>query len=204
MKPVREIRSRTTVLPNENVDTDQIIPKQFLLGVGRDGLGKGAFYDWRYLEGGEYKPNPEFELNLPRYAGAKILVTGDNFGCGSSREHAPWALCDMGFRTIISTSFADIFYNNSIKNGLLPAVVSPAGLEKLNREMQEHPGLEITVDLPARTLTASTGMTLPFAIEEHARHSLLNGLDDIALLMESDERIKAFEEKSKRDFPWLL
>ncbi len=203
MEPLTTFTGLTALMDRVNVDTDQIIPKQFLRGVSKEGLGKGAFYDWRYLVGDEYKPNPEFELNLPRYEGAQILVAGDNFGCGSSREHAPWALCDMGFRTVISTGFADIFYNNSIKNGLLPALVSAADLAKLMEEIRDHVGLEITVDLPARTLTTSKGTACSFRIEDHAGHSLLSGLDDIAVTMEFDARITAFEEKSRKDFPWL-
>ena len=186
-----------------NVDTDQVIPKQFLVGVNRDGLGKFAFFDWRYLEADENRPNPEFELNLPRYQGAAILVTGDNFGCGSSREHAPWALTDMGLRTIVSTSFADIFYNNSIKNGLLPAVVEPADLAALMAEVRDNAGLQITVDLPSQKLTTATGASYSFTIEGHAKHSLLNGLDDIAVTLEHEAKISAFEEKSKHTFPWL-
>jgi 3-isopropylmalate/(R)-2-methylmalate dehydratase small subunit len=203
MEPLTTFTGLAALMDRVNVDTDAIIPKQFLKGVGRDGLGPSAFFDWRYLEADETRPNPEFELNLPRYRGATILVAGDNFGCGSSREHAPWALTDMGFRTVVSTSFADIFYNNSIKNGLLPAVVEPDDLARLMAEVREHAGLEISVNLPAQTLTTSTGLSIPFRIEAHAKHSLLNGLDDIGVTQQYRDKIEAFERKSKEAFPWL-
>ena len=203
MEPFKTFTALAALLNRVNVDTDQVIPKQFLVGVNRDGLGRNAFYDWRYLDGGEYKPNPEFELNLPRYQGAQVLVAGDNFGCGSSREHAPWALKDYGFKTIVSTSFADIFYNNSLKNGLLPAVVTAEDLKKLIAEVQDNVGLEITADLEQRKLTTSTGTSIPFQIEDHARKALLEGLDDVAKTLQFEDKIAAFEAKSKEKFPWL-
>ncbi len=203
MEPFETFTALAALMNRVNVDTDQVIPKQFLISVERGNMGKNLFYDWRYLDGGDYRPNPEFELNLPRYQGAQVLVAGDNFGCGSSREHAPWALGDYGFKTIVSSSFADIFYNNSIKNGLLPAVVSPEDLRKMMAEIEGNEGLRITADLEARTLTASTGLSVPFQIPAHARDSLLKGLDDIGATMEFKSKIEEFEAKSKKAFPWL-
>ncbi len=203
MEPFKTFTALAALLNRVNVDTDQVIPKQFLVGVNREGMGKNAFYDWRYLDGDEYKPNPEFELNLPRYQGAQVLVAGDNFGCGSSREHAPWALKDYGFKAIVSTSFADIFYNNSLKNGLLPAVVTAEDLKKLMGEVQGNVGLEITADLEQRQLTTSSGVSIPFQIEDHARKALLEGLDDVTTTLRFEDKIKAFEDKSKERFPWL-
>ncbi len=203
MEPFKTFTGLTALMDRVNVDTDAVIPKQFLIGVGRDGLGKFAFFDWRYLASDLSRPNPEFELNLPRYQGATVLVTGDNFGCGSSREHAPWALVDMGFKTVVSTSFADIFYNNSIKNGFLPAVVSDTDLAALMAEIRENAGLEITVDLSEKTLATSTGKRFAFQIEPHAAGSLARGLDDIDVTLEHEAKIEEFEQKSKAAFPWL-
>ncbi|MCZ6557473.1 MAG: 3-isopropylmalate dehydratase small subunit [SAR324 cluster bacterium] len=203
MEPFKTFTALAALMNRVNVDTDTIIPKQFLVGVDREGMGRNAFYDWRYLDGDQYKPNPEFELNLPRYEGARILVTGDNFVCGSSREHAPWSLTDYGFKTIISTSFADIFYNNSLKNGLLPAVVSPRELKNLMAAVQDNVGLEITVNLEERKLTTSTGLEINFQIEDHARQSLVRGLDDVGITMQFEDKITEFEARSKEKFPWL-
>ena len=203
MEPFKTFTALAALMNRVNVDTDQVIPKQFLISVERGSMGKNVFYDWRYLDGDDYRPNPEFELNLPRFQGAQVLVAGDNFGCGSSREHAPWALGDYGFRTIVSSSFADIFFNNSIKNGLLPAVVSPQDLRKIMAEIEANEGLQITADLEARTLTTSTGLSVPFQIAAHARDSLLKGLDDIGTTMEFESKIEEFEAKSKKAFPWL-
>ena len=190
-------------LPRVNVDTDQIIPKQYLTSTGRDGLDAGLFHDWRYLDGDPSRPDPAFVLNLPRYQGASVLVAGDNFGCGSSREHAPWALVAYGFRCVISTSFADIFYNNSIKNGLLPAIVEPAALARTFGEIEATPGLEIAADLAASTLTASSGFRFEFAISDHASHALARGLDDIEITGQHADAITAFEARSRERFPWL-
>jgi 3-isopropylmalate/(R)-2-methylmalate dehydratase small subunit len=203
MEPFKSFTAKAALLNRVNVDTDAVIPKQFLRSVGRGNLGKNAFYDWRYLDGDNYEPNPEFELNLPRHQDAQVLVTGDNFGCGSSREQAPWALVDFGLKTIVSTSFADIFYNNSIKNGLLPATVSPAHLDKLIGEFAEGRELQITVDLEAKALSTSTGLSVPFSIPDHARDSLVSGLDDIGTTMKFMDKIEEFEQKSKAKFPWL-
>ena len=203
MEKFKNFTAKAALLNRVNVDTDAVIPKQFLRSVGRGNLGKNLFYDWRYLDGNNYEPNPEFELNLPRHQGARVLVAGDNFGCGSSREQAPWALVDYGFKTIVSTSFADIFYNNSIKNGLLPAIVSAGDLDKLIGEFAAGKGLEISVNLEEKTLTTSTGVSLAFTIADHARDSLIKGLDDISSTLEHMGKIEQFEAKSKADFPWL-
>ena len=190
-------------LARVNIDTDQIIPKQYLTSTGRDGLDAGLFHDWRYLDGDPSRPDPGFVLNLPRYRGATVLAAGDNFGCGSSREHAPWALTAYGFRCVISTSFADIFYNNSIKNGLLPAVVEPGDLERILDEIEAAPGLTVTADLAASSLTTSAGSRFEFAIPDHARHALATGLDDIEITLELADAIAAFEARSRERFPWL-
>ena len=190
-------------LARVNIDTDQIIPKQYLASTGRDGLDIGLFHDWRYVDGDPARPDPAFVLNQPRYRGASVLVAGDNFGCGSSREHAPWALVSYGIRCIVSTRFADIFFNNSIKNGLLPAIVAPAVLARLFGEVEASPGLAITANLPASTLTTSSGSEFDFAIPDHARHALARGLDDIEISFEHTDAIAAFEARSRERFPWL-
>ena len=190
-------------LPRVNVDTDQVIPKQYLTGTGRDGLDVGLFHDWRYLDGDPCRPDPAFVLNRPRYREASVLVAGDNFGCGSSREHAPWALMAYGFRCVVSTSFADIFYNNSLKNGLLPAIVAPEVLERILDEIEASPGLTVTADLSARSLATSAGSHFDFAIPDHARHALAEGLDDIEITLQHAGAIAAFEARSRERFPWL-
>ena len=203
MEPFSSITSVALPLNRVNVDTDQIIPKQFLKSIEKTGFGKNIFNDWRYLEGDESRPNPDFILNKPEYKNAKVLVAGDNFGCGSSREHAPWSLNDYGFRCIISSSFADIFYNNSIKNGLLPAIVTPADLEKLMAELEANPGAVLRVDLREQVIAAPSGLSIAFEIGEDPRHSLLNGLDDIERTLQHEAEITAFEEKRKQSVPWL-
>ena len=203
MEPFTTFTALAVPLARVNVDTDQIIPKQFLMLATRETLGKALFNDWRYVDGDWARPDPAFVLNQPRYRAARILVAGDNFGCGSSRETAPWALMEYGFRCIVSTSFADIFYNNSIKNGLLPAIVSAEALAKLVGEVEATEGLEITADLPAEKMRTSTGLEFRFRIEAHVKHSLLNGLDDIGIILRFEEQIAAFEKRSKAAFPWL-
>ena len=203
MEPFSSITSVALPLNRVNVDTDQIIPKQFLKSIEKTGFGKNLFNDWRYLEGDESRPNPDFILNKPEYKNAKVLVAGDNFGCGSSREHAPWSLNDYGFRCIISSSFADIFYNNSIKNGLLPAIVTPADLEKLMAELEANPGTELRVDLREQVIAAPSGLSISFEIGEDPRHSLLNGLDDIDRTLKHEAEITEFEKKRKQSVPWL-
>lgn len=174
-----------------NVDTDQIIPKQFLKRIERTGFGPFLFYDWRFLDG--LALNPDFEMNQSRYAGAAILLTGANFGCGSSREHAPWALLDYGIRCIIAPSFADIFYNNCFKNGMLPITVSEDQVEALFQRVRATPGYALTIDLAAQTVTASDGLTFGFEVDPFRRHCLLNGLDDIGLTLQHAEKITAYE-----------
>ena len=203
MEPFEVHTGLAMPLARVNVDTDQIIPKQYLTSTGRDGLDAGLFHDWRYLDGDPARPDPTFVLNLPRYRDATVLVAGDNFGCGSSREHAPWALTAYGFRCVISTSFADIFYNNSIKNGLLPAVVEPDDLERLLDEIEAAPGLTVTADLAASSLTTSAGSRFEFAIPGHARHALAEGRDDIEITLGFADAIAAFEARSRERFPWL-
>jgi len=176
MQPLRIVRSRTVVVPLANVDTDQIIPARFLTTTTKDGLGKQLFADWRYLPDGA--PNPSFILNQAASEGCQVLVAGRNFGCGSSREHAPWALVDYGIRAVISTEIADIFRNNSLKNGLLPVLVD----EATSKWLIEHPGADVTIDLEAATLTLPTGVTVPFPIEAFARHCLLNGVDELGCM----------------------
>jgi 3-isopropylmalate/(R)-2-methylmalate dehydratase small subunit len=176
MQPLTRFRSTTVVIPSSNIDTDQIIPARFLTTTTKDGLGKQLFADWRYLKDGS--ANPDFVLNQPAARGAALLVAGRNFGCGSSREHAPWALLDFGFRAVISTEIADIFCGNSLKNGLLPIVVD----EATSQWLLDHPGAAIDVDLQAATLTLPTGAVVSFPIEAFARHCLLNGIDELGYL----------------------
>ena len=187
MENVTTITSRTVVLPVENVDTDQIIPARFLKATSKAGLGSKLFADWRFAADGS--PKADFVLNQPAAAGAAVLVAGDNFGCGSSREHAPWALVDYGFRAIVSTSIADIFRNNSLKNGLVPIVVDAAAHAKL----LAAPGAEVTVDVAAQTLTLPDGTKAKFPIEPFARYCLLNGVDELAFLLQAEGDIARFE-----------
>ena len=188
-------------MDRSNVDTDQIIPKQFLKKVERSGFGVRLFHDWRYNADGS--DNPDFELNHPAFADAKILVTGDNFGCGSSREHAPWAIADYGFNTIISTSYADIFYNNCFKNAILPVVVNNAILTALMDEIRANMGVRFAVDLPQQTITTGAGRIIHFEIDDFRKESLLKGLDDIGLTLQYTDRIDAFEIRQKESLPWL-
>ena len=203
MQPFSSVTGIAAPMNRVNVDTDQIIPKQFLKSIEKTGFGQFLFNDWRYIDADPERPNPDFLLNRPEYSGAKILVAGDNFGCGSSREHAPWALNDYGIRCVISSSFADIFYSNSIKNGLLPAIVSPQDLSNLMSELESNPGLEIKVDLREQAIATPGGLSISFEIGEDSRHSLLNGLDDISRTLQHEAEIDAFEEKRKQSMPWL-
>ena len=180
-------------IDSANVDTDQIIPKQFLSKVTRDGFGVHLFHDWRYLDDAGDKPNPEFALNKPRYKGASILLAQENFGCGSSREHAPWALADFGFRVVIAPTFADIFYGNSINNGLLPVKLTSAQVQQLIDEVAANEGAQVTVDLQALTVTSPSGSVFKFTIVESARHKLLNGLDAIGLTLSFAQQINDYE-----------
>ncbi|MGH9462962.1 MAG: 3-isopropylmalate dehydratase small subunit [Vicinamibacteria bacterium] len=194
MQPIRVVKGRTVVLPIANVDTDQIIPARFLKATKREGLGEALFADWRYDREGN--PRPDFALNEKTARGAEILVAGDNFGCGSSREHAPWALLDYGFQAIVSTGFADIFRNNSLKNGLLPVVVD----DETHRSLMAEPGMEVTIDLETRTLTLANGKTASFPIDAFARFCLLNGKDELVFLLEQESDIAAHEARASTRF----
>jgi 3-isopropylmalate/(R)-2-methylmalate dehydratase small subunit len=176
-----------------NVDTDQIIPKQFLKRIERTGFGPFLFYDWRFVDGAGL--NPDFEMNQPRYQGASILLTRANFGCGSSREHAPWALLDYGFRCIIAPSFADIFYNNCFKNGMLPILASEDRVEALFQRMRATPGYTLAADLEHQTVTAEGEVALRFDVDPFRRHCLRNGLDDIALTLQHEAKISVYEKR---------
>ena len=187
-------------LPMINVDTDMIIPKQFLKTIGRTGLGKALFYEMRYNGKGE--ENPDFVLNKPAYRNAKILVAGENFGCGSSREHAPWALLDFGIRCVISTSFADIFYNNCFKNGILPIVVAPADLAKLMDDAERGANATLTVDLENQEIRGPDGGAVRFEIDPFRKKCLMEGLDDIGLTMRKADKIESFEERAALARPW--
>jgi len=188
-------------MPLVNIDTDMIIPKLFLKTIQRSGLGKNLFDEMRYdRQGNEI---PDFVLNKPQYRQAEIIVAGDNFGCGSSREHAPWALLDFGIRCVISTSFADIFYNNCFKNGILPVVLPPEAVNYLMDDAANGANARITVDLENQTVTASDGESFGFDIDPFKKHCLMNGLDDIGLSLEKVSSIDAYEEKQKTQFPWL-
>jgi 3-isopropylmalate/(R)-2-methylmalate dehydratase small subunit len=175
-----------------NVDTDQMVPKQFLKALTREGFGRVLFYDWRYLEG--ERPNPDFVLNWPRYRGASVLVARANFGCGSSREHAPWAILDYGFRALIAPSYADIFYNNCFKNGILPVTLSDREVDDLFRRVEGTEGYCLTVDLETQTITDATGLKLTFSVDPFRRECLLSGWDDIGLSLRFEERIAAYEK----------
>ncbi len=202
MEKYTKHESVAALMNRNNVDTDQIIPKQFLKKVERSGFGVHLFHDWRYLNDG-VTPNPEFELNKPEFEGAKILVTGDNFGCGSSREHAPWAIADYGFNTIISTSYADIFYNNCFKNGILAIVVQPDQLDALMAEISANEGVSFTVDLENQKVTTPGGNGFSFEIDPFRKENMLSGLDDIGLTLKHVDKISAFEEQHKQRLPWL-
>jgi len=191
MKPLTKHTGLVAVMDRADVDTDQIIPKQFLKRIERSGYEKLLFYDWRYREDGS--ENPDFELNRPEVRGASILVARRNFGCGSSREHAVWALENYGFRVVIGPSFADIFFNNCFKNGFLPIKLDEAQVEELFRRFREHPGYRLTVDLEARTIADDWGLQMDFPTDDFRRHCLLNGLDDIALTLQHEDKIAAYE-----------
>jgi len=189
MEPIRVIESRTVVIPRENVDTDQIIPGRFLKVTDKKGLGKALFSDWRYDADG--RPRADFVLNTPAAQGCTVLVAGDNFGCGSSREHAPWALVDYGIKAVISTRVADIFRSNSLKNGLLPIVLEPAA----HASLIAAPGFEIRIDLERQTVTLPGGGTAKFPIETFSRYCLMNGVDELGFLLTQADAIAAFESK---------
>jgi 3-isopropylmalate/(R)-2-methylmalate dehydratase small subunit len=198
-------------LDRSNVDTDAIIPKQFLKSIKRTGFGPNLFDEWRYLDHGEpgmdhsRRPlNPEFVLNDPRYAGARILLARENFGCGSSREHAPWALTDYGFRVIIAPSFADIFFNNSFKNGLLPIALADETVDRLFELAQGREALSLTIDLEAQQIRGAGDDPIAFEVDGFRRHCLLEGLDDIGLTLQHTDEIRAYEERRRKEAPWLF
>jgi len=198
-------------LDRANVDTDAIIPKQFLKAIGRAGFGPNLFDEWRYLDRGEpgmdnsKRPlNPDFVLNQPRYRGAQVLVARENFGCGSSREHAPWALQDYGFNTIIAPSFADIFFNNCFKNGVLAIVLDAKIVDQLIRQAQGNEGYRLAIDLDQQTITTPGRQEIRFDIDPFRKHCLLNGLDEIGLSLQNADKIRAFEAKHRAAQPWLF
>jgi 3-isopropylmalate/(R)-2-methylmalate dehydratase small subunit len=191
MKPFTRHTGRVVAMDRANVDTDQIIPKQFLKRIERTGFGEFLFWDWARNEDGS--PRPEFELNRPEARGASVLLTRRNFGCGSSREHAPWALEDWGFRVLVGPSFADIFYNNCFKNGMLPIVLSEEQVDELFRRAAANPGYTLAADLEKCTLTDEAGLSIPFEVEPFRRHCLLTGLDDIGMTLEHEAKIVAYE-----------
>jgi 3-isopropylmalate/(R)-2-methylmalate dehydratase small subunit len=201
MEKFKNLTAVAAPLPDINIDTDKIIPKQYLKTIQRTGLGKGLFSELRFNDDGS--ENKEFVLNKSQYRNAKILVAGDNFGCGSSREHAPWALLDYGIKVVISTSFADIFYNNCFKNGMLPIVLDEKEVSLLMEETERGSNATLTVDLESQEITTSDGNVINFKIDKFLKHCLLNGLDDIALTLEKDKDIKNFEDDVKSQRPWL-
>ncbi len=211
MKPFTRLDGLVAPLDRANVDTDAIIPKQFLKSVKRSGFGLNLFDEWRYLDHGEpgmdhaTRPlNPDFILNQARYQDASILLTRENFGCGSSREHAPWALADFGIRCLIGPSFADIFYNNCFKNGLLPVVISPEMVQDLFQQVVRQPGYRIRVDLPGQLIQLPGGQAIGFEVEPFRKHCLVNGLDDIGLTLEKTEAIQQYEQRRRKETPWLF
>ncbi|MCC4116748.1 3-isopropylmalate dehydratase small subunit [Aromatoleum toluclasticum] len=211
MKPFTTLDALAMPLDRANVDTDAIIPKQFLKSIKRSGFGPNLFDEWRYLDRGEpgqdcsdRPKNPDFVLNRARYQGAQILLTRDNFGCGSSREHAPWALEDYGFRALIGTSFADIFFNNCFKNGVLPIVLPAAQVDELFRQCEATDGYRLVVDLAAQTVTRPDGTAIKFDVDPFRKECLLNGWDDIGLTLRHAEKIRAFEEKRRAEHPYYF
>jgi 3-isopropylmalate/(R)-2-methylmalate dehydratase small subunit len=211
MEPFRQLTGVVAPLDRPNVDTDAIIPKQFLKSIRRTGFGPYLFDEWRYLDHGEpgqdcnHRPlNPEFVLNQPRYQGASILLVRDNFGCGSSREHAVWALADYGIRVLIAPSFADIFYSNCCKNGIVPIIVAAQALDRLFAAVDKTPGYRLAVDLAAQRITTPEGAVIPFAIDGASRQRLLNGLDDIGVTLQSADLIREYEEGRRQAAPWLF
>ncbi|WP_332824334.1 3-isopropylmalate dehydratase small subunit [Ramlibacter sp.] len=211
MEAFTTLQSLVVPIDRANVDTDAIIPKQFMKSVRRTGFGDNLFDEWRYLDRGQpgqdasLRPrNPDFPLNQPRYAGARILLARENFGCGSSREHAVWALRDFGIRALVAPGFADIFFGNCFKNGLLPIVLPPATVDRLFAQVQAHPGFALAIDLAVQTLRAEGEPAIPFDIDPARKQRLLHGLDDIALTLQRADRIRAFEARRRASEPWLF
>ena len=211
MEPFVKQSGIVAPMDRANIDTDMIIPKQFLKSIKRSGFGPNLFDELRYLDEGQPdadnsgRPlNPDFVLNKPRYKGASVLLARENFGCGSSREHAPWALEDFGFRTIIAPSYADIFFNNSFKNGLLPIVLDEEIVDGLFKDVQANEGYELTVDLENQNIIKPNGGTITFEVDSFRKHCLLNGLDDIGLTLQDADDIKSYEDKRRQSSPWLF
>ncbi|AHK16021.1 3-isopropylmalate dehydratase small subunit [Thalassolituus oleivorans] len=211
MKPFTVQEGIVAPMDRANIDTDMIIPKQFLKSIKRSGFGPNLFDELRYLDEGQPdadnsgRPlNPDFVLNKPRYEGASVLLARENFGCGSSREHAPWALEDFGFRTIIAPSYADIFFNNSFKNGLLPIVLDEATVDRLFKAVEANEGYKLTINLEAQTIVTPDGETIPFEVDSFRKHCLLNGLDDIGLTLIDADDISAYEANRREKSPWLF
>nr|VFK51590.1 MAG: 3-isopropylmalate dehydratase, small subunit [Candidatus Kentron sp. TUN]VFK53369.1 MAG: 3-isopropylmalate dehydratase, small subunit [Candidatus Kentron sp. TUN]VFK55210.1 MAG: 3-isopropylmalate dehydratase, small subunit [Candidatus Kentron sp. TUN] len=211
MEPFIKLTALVAPLDRANVDTDAIIPKQFLKSIKRTGFGPHAFDAWRYLDHGELGQdcskrslNPDFALNQARYQGVNILLTRANFGCGSSREHAPWALSDYGFRVIIASSFAEIFYGNCFKSGILPVVLDPSVIDRLFTEVYAEIGYKLTVDLTGETVATPSGDVFPFTINPYQKYCLLNGLDEVGLTLEHATEIKAYETRRREEAPWLF
>ncbi len=211
MQPFTVLKGLVVPMDRANVDTDAIIPKQFLKSIERTGFGDNLFDEWRYLDHGEpgmdvsKRPrNPDFVLNQERYQGARVLLARRNFGCGSSREHAPWALEEFGFRALIAPSFADIFYNNCFKNGLLPVVLSEGEVDTLFKQVKATPGYELIIDLENQRVTTPGGDSFSFEVDAFKKHCLLNGLDEIGLTLEHSDDIRAYEARRKKEAPWLF
>jgi 3-isopropylmalate/(R)-2-methylmalate dehydratase small subunit len=210
MKPFTQHTGIVAPMDRENVDTDAIIPKQFLKSIRKTGFGENLFDEWRYLDAGypgqdpsSRRPNPDFVLNQPRYQGASVLLARKNFGCGSSREHAPWALDQYGFRAIIAPSYADIFFNNSFKNGLLPIMLSEAQVDQLFNEALAFVGYQLTIDLERQVIIKPNGDAVPFEVQAFRKYCLINGFDDIGLTLRHAEKIRAFESQRLAQKPWL-
>ena len=204
MEVFKTLSGMAAPLDRINVDTDQIIPKQFLKKIERTGFGVHLFHDWRYLDDEGTQLNPDFVLNYQRYQGAQILLTRENFGCGSSREHAPWALHDYGFKCVIASSFADIFFNNCRKNGILAVVIQPEEVQALFVEVEAHEGCQLTVDLLQQSVITPEGKKFSFEVDQFAKNCLLNGLDDIGWTLQFEEKIEAYEQKARSQQPWLF
>ena len=211
MQAFTRLNGLVVPLDRANVDTDAIIPKQFLKSIKRTGYGPFLFDEWRYEDVGQPEMDcsnrpirKDFVLNQPRYQGAEIMLARENFGCGSSREHAPWAIADYGISCVIAPSFADIFYNNCFKNGILPVVLKDEEMDVLFSETQSHEGYKLNVDLEAQTVTTPNGQVFSFEVDDFRKHCLLNGLDDIGLTLQQADNIKAYEEKRKQEAPWLF
>ena len=211
MESFRSLQSLVVPIARANVDTDALIPKQFMKSVRRTGFGENLFDEWRYLDAGlpgqdvtQRSKNPDFALNQPRYAGARILLARENFGCGSSREHAVWALHDFGIRALLAPSYADIFFSNCFKNGMLPIVLPAPAIDRLFAEVAATPGYALAIDLAAQAVQPPIGEAIPFSINATRKHRLLNGLDDIALTLQRADRIRAFEVRRRASEPWYF